>query len=57
MRLVLWCDGAGDWHAFEDKCPHRGVALSEGRIEAGQLQCSYHGWLFDGACVSRLQDM
>jgi phenylpropionate dioxygenase-like ring-hydroxylating dioxygenase large terminal subunit len=22
--------------------------LSEGRIEAGQLTCSYHGWRFNG---------
>jgi nitrite reductase/ring-hydroxylating ferredoxin subunit len=23
--------------------------LSEGRVEGGQLECSYHGWRFDGA--------
>ena len=47
-RMVLWCDSSQDWHAFEDKCPHRGVALSEGRLEGGDLQCSYHGWQFKG---------
>ncbi|CAA0815021.1 Pheophorbide a oxygenase- chloroplastic [Striga hermonthica] len=48
--LVLWFDtSASKWVAFDDKCPHRLAPLSEGRIdENGQLQCSYHGWSFDG---------
>lgn len=48
--LVLWKDRAtGDWVAFDDKCPHRLAPLSEGRIdEDGNLQCSYHGWSFNG---------
>lgn len=40
--------------AYEDRCPHRGAALSEGRItDTGYLQCAYHGWSFDdkGTCV------
>jgi pheophorbide a oxygenase len=47
-KLVLWADKTGDWHAFHDQCPHRLAALSEGRIEDGELACSYHGWQFDG---------
>lgn len=36
--------------ALRDQCPHKGAALSEGRITAsGFLQCAYHGWSFDGA--------
>ncbi|CAK7332139.1 unnamed protein product [Dovyalis caffra] len=48
--LVLWFDKANqEWAAFDDKCPHRLAPLSEGRIdENGHLQCSYHGWSFDG---------
>ncbi|XP_047969546.1 pheophorbide a oxygenase, chloroplastic [Salvia hispanica] len=48
--LVLWFDNsASQWVAFDDKCPHRLAPLSEGRIdENGHLQCSYHGWSFDG---------
>jgi nitrite reductase/ring-hydroxylating ferredoxin subunit len=39
--------------ALTDRCPHRLVALSEGRISKGTLQCRYHGWRFDGTgtCV------
>jgi vanillate O-demethylase monooxygenase subunit len=39
--------------AFADRCPHRRTPLSIGHCEAGELQCTYHGWRFDssGACV------
>jgi len=46
--LVLWRDAQGRPHAFDDRCPHRGAALSLGRVRDGQLQCVYHGWCFDG---------
>lgn len=49
-EIVIWFDKANSqWVAFDDKCPHRLAPLSEGRIdERGNLQCSYHGWSFDG---------
>ncbi|KAJ7981072.1 pheophorbide a oxygenase, chloroplastic [Quillaja saponaria] len=54
-EIVLWYDKSkAEWVAFDDKCPHRLAPLSEGRIdEDGNLQCSYHGWSFDGcgSCV------
>ena len=39
--------------ALRDRCPHRGVPLSMGRVIEGKLQCAYHGLRFDcsGACV------
>ena len=42
------------FYAMIDSCPHKKVALSEGRItDCGTsnkkyIQCSYHGWTFDG---------
>ncbi len=49
-NLVLWRDGSGEWHCFEDFCPHRGAPLSEGRVEKdGTLLCSYHAWRFLGS--------
>jgi phenylpropionate dioxygenase-like ring-hydroxylating dioxygenase large terminal subunit len=54
-NLVLWRDGSGKWCCFEDRCPHRLVPLSEGRVEAdGTLLCAYHAWRFnaEGKCVS-----
>lgn len=49
--LVLWWDREGAcWQAFTDVCPHRLVPLSEGRINsAGELECPYHGWTFEGS--------
>jgi phenylpropionate dioxygenase-like ring-hydroxylating dioxygenase large terminal subunit len=51
--VVLWRDEAGVPRAAPDRCPHRGTRLSLGRICAGQIECPYHGWRFDGAgrCV------
>lgn len=51
IDLVIWWDAATDsWRAFQDRCPHRLVPLSEGRInEQGLLECPYHGWSFSGS--------
>lgn len=41
--------------ALLDRCPHRNVPLSLGRVLAnGRLECAYHGWQFgcDGVCQS-----
>lgn len=48
-EVVLWRDEAGVPRAAPDRCPHRGTRLSLGRVCAGQLECPYHGWRFDGA--------
>ena len=37
---------------FIDKCPHRGVPLSMGKIVGDKIQCCYHGWEFD--CSGKL---
>ena len=53
-NVVLWHDKT-KWNVFEDACPHRGVPLSEGRVESnGELLCSYHAWTFngEGECTS-----
>ncbi|KAE9620587.1 putative pheophorbide a oxygenase [Lupinus albus] len=60
-EIVIWYDKLNSgWVALDDKCPHRLAPLSEGRIdEDGNLQCSYHGWSFDGcgSCVKIPQAM
>jgi len=46
--LVLFRDSDGHPHALVDRCAHRGMALSQGRVVGGCLQCPYHGWKYDG---------
>ena len=49
LPLVLFRDAAGTAQALVDRCPHRNVPLSLGRVLGdGTLQCGYHGWSFDG---------
>lgn len=47
--LVLFREADGRAAALLDRCPHRNVPLSLGRVRDGQLECAYHGWRFDGA--------
>ncbi|HEX8823532.1 MAG TPA: Rieske 2Fe-2S domain-containing protein, partial [Archangium sp.] len=47
--LVLFRNEAGRPAALMDRCPHRNVPLSMGKVVGGQLQCGYHGWRFDAA--------
>jgi phenylpropionate dioxygenase-like ring-hydroxylating dioxygenase large terminal subunit len=53
-RVVLFRDAAGAPAALLDRCPHRGVTLSLGRVERGEIQCPFHGWRFgpDGRCLA-----
>ncbi|MFO0608548.1 MAG: Rieske 2Fe-2S domain-containing protein [Polyangiales bacterium] len=51
-RLVFFRGAAGA-AALLDRCPHRGVALSLGRVRDGCLECPFHGWRFDEAGAAR----
>jgi len=44
--VVLFRGADGRAAALEDRCPHKNVALSLGRMTGGSLQCRYHGWRF-----------
>jgi phenylpropionate dioxygenase-like ring-hydroxylating dioxygenase large terminal subunit len=53
-KLVLFRSPSGKIGTLLDRCPHRGAALSLGRVsEDGCLECPYHGWQFDldGNCT------
>ncbi|WP_036284511.1 aromatic ring-hydroxylating dioxygenase subunit alpha [Methylocystis sp. ATCC 49242] len=48
-RIVFFRDASGNAAALLDRCPHRGVALSLGRVDRGVIECPFHGWRFDGS--------
>ncbi len=52
VPVVLFRTAAGHAAALVDRCPHRNVPLSLGRVRGDCIQCAYHGWEFDrdGQC-------
>lgn len=51
--LVLFRNQDGQLACLTDRCPHRAVKLSHGKIIDGKIECSLHGWQFgvDGKCL------
>jgi renierapurpurin 18,18'-hydroxylase len=43
-KLALFRGTDGAVGALIDRCPHRGVELSLGRVCGRAIQCAYHGW-------------
>jgi nitrite reductase/ring-hydroxylating ferredoxin subunit len=43
----------GSVAALYDRCPHRGVPLSQGQVLSHNIECPYHGFQFNrtGRCV------
>ena len=52
QEIVLYRDEIGVIRALEDRCPHRQVKLSSGRVRGNEIECTYHGWRFgfEGNC-------
>lgn len=53
--IVMWRDESGKVVAFDDRCPHKRMPLSAGRLlDNGTVECAYHGFCFNGSgkCVS-----
>jgi vanillate O-demethylase monooxygenase subunit len=51
--MVLYRTEAGEVVALEDRCPHRFLPLSMGKLRGDEIECGYHGLTFDcsGKCV------
>jgi len=49
----LWRDGQGRVACAIDLCPHRGVALSAGKVTGDCVECPFHGFRYDpsGRCT------
>jgi toluene monooxygenase system ferredoxin subunit len=51
-RVLLVCAEDGEPRAYEDRCAHQGMPLSEGSLRGKTIVCRYHGWSYD-ACTGR----
>lgn len=51
--LVMFRDSTGDVVALQDRCPHKSLPLSKGRLIDDEIECGYHGSVFgrDGKCT------
>ena len=52
-HVLLYRGDSGGVIALNNRCPHRGALLSEGRREGDSVRCMYHGIKYDhtGKCV------
>src|SRR5437763_7717146 len=52
-NVLLYRGDSGEVIALNNRCPHRGALLSEGRREGDSVRCMYHGIKYDhtGKCV------
>lgn len=52
-HIVMWRTSTGKLVAMEDRCPHRLVPLSTGRVVNDTVECGYHGLRFnaEGRCA------
>ena len=44
---VLLALSGGSYYAVDDRCPHFGASLSEGKLEGAVVTCPRHGSRFD----------
>lgn len=46
--IILWRDSNNNVNAVDSRCPHRGANLALGEVVDDNIQCPYHGFLFNG---------
>src|SRR6187551_1681572 len=51
--IAVYRDESGSVSALENRCAHRQMPPSGGRVEGTRLVCQYHGWKYEGSgrCV------
>lgn len=51
--VVVFRDRSGRIGVLADRCAHRNLALSRGKVTVDGLRCAYHGWAWaaDGKCA------
>ena len=53
IPIVLFRGAHGKAAALLDRCAHRNIPLSQGRVVGDRLECRYHGWQYGdtGRCL------
>jgi phenylpropionate dioxygenase-like ring-hydroxylating dioxygenase large terminal subunit len=54
LELALFRGEQGELGCVVDQCPHRGAALSKGKIRGSCIRCPFHGLEFDAGGRCRL---
>jgi toluene monooxygenase system ferredoxin subunit len=49
-RVLVVCPRDGEPRAYEDRCAHQNMPLSDGHFDGRVLVCRYHEWSYD-ACT------
>jgi glutamate synthase domain-containing protein 2 len=44
---IALCNYEGEFYALNNRCPHRGGQLADGKLQGSDLICPLHGWDFD----------
>ncbi len=52
-KIVIYRNSKGKVFALEDRCPHRFLPLSMGKLMGDNIECGYHGLTFncEGNCI------
>jgi phenylpropionate dioxygenase-like ring-hydroxylating dioxygenase large terminal subunit len=53
-KMVAWRNQRGELSVMSDKCPHRGVAFSVGKLIGDHIQCPFHGFEYDKSGICKL---
>lgn len=56
VRRIAVFRAGGAFYAVKDICPHAGVPLHDGPVKDGAVTCRNHGWRFDlasGTCLNQ----
>jgi nitrite reductase (NADH) small subunit len=46
-KAIAIANLAGEFHAIDNTCPHRGGPLGDGALEGKIVTCPWHGWQYD----------
>jgi len=53
-KMVTWHNTKDKLSVMSDKCPHRGVALSVGKLTGDCIKCPFHGFEYDTRGICKL---